>query len=72
MERGARSDRRVEAWVAQIASKLEDATYQTKRDALLWLGVTVRVFKAKDRDRGVIEARLPLGGDTLSTRHCSG
>jgi hypothetical protein len=62
----------VEAWAAKIASKLDDATYQTKRDALVWLGVTVRIFRARDRDRWIIEARLPLGEDTLSTRHCSG
>jgi site-specific DNA recombinase len=61
----------VEAWAARIASKLDDATYQTKRDALIWLGVSVRVFKARDKDRWIIEARLPLGEDTLSTRPCS-
>lgn len=53
----------VEAWVAKIADKLEDATYQTKRDALTWLGVTVRVFKAKESNRWTIEASLPLEGD---------
>ena len=65
----------VEAWAAKIASKLDDATYQTKRDALTWLGVTVRVFKAQESNRWTIEAGLPLEAplcppDIALVEHC--
>jgi hypothetical protein len=48
------------AWCEQVASKLDTLTYATKRDALVWLGVTVRVFKTGSPDRWLIEASIPL------------
>jgi hypothetical protein len=50
----------IQAWVQKVASRLSDASFQTRRDAIVWLGVTVRIFRTGSADRWIIEARLPL------------
>jgi hypothetical protein len=52
--------RDVQAWCATVASRLGSFTYAEKRDALLALGVQVRVWRKGSAERWVIDLGIPL------------
>jgi site-specific DNA recombinase len=53
------------AWCRQVAGQLEMLTYDEKRDALLALGIEVKVYSAKSDQRYEITVRLPIVSPTM-------
>lgn len=58
--------RDVQAWCARVASRLDTFTYAEKRDALLALGVQVRVWRKGSPERWAVELGIPLETGTTA------
>ncbi len=48
------------AWCRSLGANLRNATYAQKRDALIWLGVKVKLYQAGHTPRYEITADIPL------------
>jgi site-specific DNA recombinase len=73
-ESWARAERRLDglaSWCETVAANLTGVTYQEKRDALLALGVQVRLYRSDHEPRYEITASIPLGDGEEVVDRCA-